>query len=277
MITRDKIVNVISELCIKANIKLRPDVLRALKNAFRAERKRDSKYILKTLIENAYIASRDKIPICQDTGLPVVFVEIGDKAKINFNIKEAIVRGVEKGYKEGYLRNSIILEPLTRKGPSMFFPPVIHFDYTKGRHIKITVLPKGFGSENRSVLKMFKPTASIEDIKKYIIDSVDDTGADACPPYIIGIGIGGTADMAGLLAKKSLLRPLDKRNRNPLISKVEDDLLRAVNRLGIGPAGLGGRFTCLAVAIEEFPTHIAGLPVAVNICCHALRSATEVL
>lgn len=277
MITENKIVNTVADLCIKANTRLRPDVLRALKAALRREKNKGAKYALRVLIENASIARREGAALCQDTGMPVVFVEIGNRALVRGNIKNAIMRGVEKGYRQGFLRNSIIADPLTRKAPARSSPAVIHFDHVSGASLKLTVLPKGFGSENKSALKMFKPTAGVEEIEEYIVDRVKDAGPDACPPYIIGIGIGGTADYACLLAKKALLRPLDKRNSSSFIAGIEKDLLRRINALGIGAAGLGGNNTCLAVAIEEFPTHIAGLAVAVNICCHALRSASAII
>ncbi|MDD4909513.1 MAG: fumarate hydratase [Candidatus Omnitrophica bacterium] len=277
MITENKIINTVAGLCVKANTRLRPDVLRALKAALRREKNKGAKYALRVLIENASIARGEGIALCQDTGMPVVFVETGSRAALSGNIKNAIIRGVEKGYRQGFLRGSIIADPLTRKAPARPSPAVIHFDYVNGASLKITVLPKGFGSENKSSLRMFKPTAGIEEIEEYIVDRVKDAGPDACPPYIVGIGIGGTADYACLLAKKALLRPLDKRHSSYLIAGIEKDLLKRINKLGIGAAGLGGSSTCLAAAIEEFPTHISGLAVAVNICCHALRSASAII
>ena len=200
--------------------------------------------------------------------MPIVFLEIGQEVRISGSFKDAVNRGVELGYKAGSLRNSVIREPLAR-GKSEFGPAVIHTDIVKGNKIKITVLPKGFGCENKSQAKMFNPTAKLNEIKKFIIDVVKAAGPDACPPYVVGVGIGGTADYACLLAKKALLRKLGVKQ-----STLEREILKEINRLNIGPMGLGGKATCLGVHIETFPTHIAGLPVAVNISCHALRSAT---
>lgn len=275
------ITKTISQLCAEANLELRKDVLAALQRAHEEEKSARAKKILKAIIDNAAIARKDKLAICQDTGMPIIFVELGQDVHIvGGDLNKAIQKGVELGYKKASLRNSIILDPLTRKGPSRFSPVVIHIDLVKGNHLKLTVLPKGFGCENKSQTKMFNPTVSIEEIKKFIIDTVKKAGPDACPPYVVGVGIGGTADMSALLAKKALLRkitrPLDHSFTKD-ISRLESELLKKVNALNIGPMGLGGKTTALAVNIEIYPTHIAGLPVAVNISCHALRSAAKVL
>jgi fumarate hydratase subunit alpha len=269
-ISAGKIQDTVKGLCIKANQVLRPDVLKALKLARRNETAKRARDIIEAVIKNASIAAREKLAICQDTGMPCVFVEIGQDVRISGDIKKAINRGIEEGYRQGSLRNSIIRDPLLRGKPG-YSPAIIHFDMVRGNKIKITLLPKGFGCENKSQTRMFLPTAKIEEIKKFIIDAVKLAGPDACPPYVVGVGIGGTADYAGLLAKKALLK------RVASAMKLEKDLLKELNRLNIGPMGLGGKTTALGVNILTYPTHIAGLPVAVNISCHALRSATAVL
>lgn len=261
----------IAQLCIQANTQLRPDVLSALKKASLRERKARAKDILRAIIRNAAIARKENLAICQDTGLPCVFVELGSNLRVVGNLNTTINKGVEVGYKKGYLRNSIVNQPLLRRKVG-FRPAVIHLDLVKGSNLKLTVMPKGFGCENKSKLKMFLPTANINQIKGFIIDCVKEAGPDACPPYIVGVGIGGTADYAGFLAKKALLKKISNRG-----SRLEQDLLKEINKLNIGPMGLGGKTTCLGVNIQTYPTHIAGLPVAVNISCHALRSATKIV
>jgi len=277
-ITADKIRNTLADLCIRANLFLRKDVLAALKVAYSQEKNKRAKIILEAIIKNASIARREKLAICQDTGMPVVFLEIGEGVKITGDLKSAVNRGVALGYRKGYFRNSIIKDPLLR-GKSGYQPAVIHTDIVKGNKLKITLLPKGFGCENKSALKMFKPTAGLSEIKEFIIETVKKAGPDACPPYVVGVGIGGTADYASLLAEKALLRRVDSRGStvDNDIAKLEKELLKMINALNIGPMGLGGKATCLAVDIETYSTHIAGLPVAVNISCHALRNATKIL
>lgn len=271
VITTEKIAAAVKGLCIKANLVLRNDVLSGLKAAYLKEKNPQAKGLLRAIIKNASIARDEKIAICQDTGLPIVFIEIGQGVRVSGYLKRAINKGVVAGYKKGYLRSSIIADPLLRGRPQ-YYPAVIHTDIVKGDKLKITVLPKGFGCENKSALKMFLPTQKIEDIKKFIIDTIKKAGPDACPPYVVGIGIGGTADYASLLAKKALLRKAGGSS-----SKLEKELLTKINKLNIGPMGLGGKTTALALNIETYATHIAGLPVAVNISCHALRSATAIL
>ena len=276
VIAANKIRDTVSNLCIKANIVLRQDILQALKRSFIKETNKRAKDALDAIIKNAFIAGKEKLAICQDTGLPCVFVEIGQDVRINGDLKQAINKGVESGYRKGFLRNSIIKDPLLRGKPG-YLPAIIHADIVKGNKLKITVFPKGFGCENKSQLRMFKPTAKIRDIEKFIIDTVKMAGPDACPPYIVGVGIGGTADYAAFLAKKALLNKINRQTGKPAnrqTNKLEQELLKEINRLNIGPMGLGGKTTALAVNIETYPTHIAGLPVAVNISCHALRSAT---
>jgi fumarate hydratase subunit alpha len=278
IIKEEKIKEIVSRLCIQANTILRKDVFFALKSALKKEKSKRAKKILEAIVKNALIAKKQKLAICQDTGLPWVFVELGDKVKIIGDLKKAINKGIEEGYKKGFLRNSIVKEPLSRRRPS-FKPAVIHIDLVKGDKLKITVLPKGFGCENKTQLKMFPPTEKIGEIKKFIVEAVKSAGPDACPPFIVGVGIGGTGDYACFLAKKALLKKINTQYSilNTGISKLEYDLLSEINKLNIGPMGLGGKTTCLGVNILTYPTHIAGLPVAVNISCHALRSATVTL
>ncbi len=273
-IASTKITEAVACLCARANFDLRADVLSALHRAQGRESDPRARRLLKMIIENAAIARRERLAICQDTGLPIVFVELGQEVRVSGSLSAAIQQGVARGYRRASLRNSIVRDPLLRGKPG-YAPAIIHIDIVAGSRLKLTVLPKGFGCENKSRLKMFNPTVGIEAIKEFVIDSVRTAGADACPPYIVGVGIGGSADYAGLLAKRALLKKLNARRTG--VGRLEAHLLAAVNRLGIGPMGLGGRITALAVHIETHPTHIAGLPVAVNISCHALRSAMAVL
>jgi len=271
-ISAEKIKNIVADLCIQANLVLRADVLARLKNAYRKETGKRAKDILKAIIDNAAIAKKDRLAICQDTGLPCVFIELGQNVRIKGELKKAVYQGAELGYKKACLRNSVVSDPLSRGEPG-YQPVMMHVDIVKGNKLKITVLPKGFGCENKTQLKMFKPTVKIEDIKKFIVDTAKAAGPDACPPYVVGVGIGGTADYACLMAKKALLRKL--ASGSAPLTVLERELLNRINHLNIGPMGLGGKITCLAVHIETHPTHIAGLPVAVNISCHALRSAVR--
>ncbi|MDD5246662.1 MAG: fumarate hydratase [Candidatus Omnitrophica bacterium] len=278
LISAEKIKSAVAELCLKANLVLSKDVLRCLSYARRKETRAQARLILDAIIRNALIASKDGLAICQDTGMPIVFIELGQDVMIKGSLKNAVNRGVEQGYRRGSLRNSIVKDPLAR-GVSGYAPAVVHVDLVKGSRIKLTVLPKGFGCENKSSLKMFNPTASLQEISRFIIDTVKAAGPDACPPYIVGVGIGGTADYASFLAKKALLRRCtpQRSERRSKLGRLEIALLKEINKLKIGPMGLGGRTTALAINIETYPTHIAGLPVAVNISCHALRSATRTL
>ena len=266
-----KITKAVTELVKQANFFLRKDVLSALRKSYAAEKNARAKKILKAVLDNAAFAKKHKLAICQDTGLPVVFIEIGQDVSVSGNLRAAVNKGIEQGYKKYCLRDSIINDPLQR-GKSGFSPCVMHTDIVRGDKIKLTLLPKGFGCENKSQLRMFKPTADIKEIKGFIVQAVKDAGPDACPPYVIGAGIGGTADYASIMAKKALLRKITSKN-----SKLERDLLKLINKTGIGPMGLGGANTALAVHIQTYPTHIAGLPVSVNISCHALRGASVTL
>lgn len=274
----NKIKDVVAKLSIEANLFLRKDVLGALKNAYLRERKPKAKKILKALIENTKIASGEKLPICQDTGMAMVFLEIGQGVElVGGDLEKAINDGIRQGYKEGLLRKSVIKDPLLRANTKDNTPAVIHTKIVPGDKIKIAVSPKGFGSENKSRTMMFKPTERFGEIEKFIIDTVKNAGPDACPPFVVGVGIGGTLDKTCILAKEALLRPVDKRNRKLHIAKLENRLLERINGLNIGPMGLGGNTTCLGLNIETYPTHIAGLPVCVSISCHATRSATKTL
>jgi len=275
VISAQKITDTVADLAVKANHVLRPDVLRAIKVAHKKEKNNRAKKVLAAIVQNAMHAKKHKLAICQDTGIPVVFIEVGQGVQIKGDLKNAINKGIERGYNCGNLRHSIIKDPLSRGKPG-HTPTVIHMDIVKGEKIRITVLPKGFGCENKTQLRMFNPTVKLDEIKKFVIDAVKAAGADACPPYFLGVGIGGTADYGSLLAKKALLgggsylKPF-------LVRKLESDLLRDINKLNIGPMGLGGTTTAFAVNVQTYPTHIAGLPVAVNISCHALRSATATI
>ncbi len=278
-IKASQITQAVTELARRANFILRSDVLSALRSAYRFEKNKRAKTILKAILDNAAYAKQENLAICQDTGIPVVFAEVGQDVKISGDLKAAINKGIKDGYKKYSLRNSIVADPLLRGNPK-FSPCIIHTDIVKGNKIKLTVLPKGFGCENKSQLKMFKPTAGREEIKKFIVDAVISAGPDACPPYVVGVGIGGTADYASLMAKKALLKKIKlQRGLSPkgTVPDLERELLLQINKTGIGPMGLGGRCTALAVKIQKYPTHIAGLPVSVNISCHALRSAEIVL
>ncbi len=278
-IPSERIRKAVADICVKACLELRPDVLRALQAAYRKERGEKARDIMRAIIENASVASACRYAICQDTGMPVVFAWVGQDAHIQGDFQSAVTRGIEDGYQRAYLRNSIVQDPLERGTPG-YSPAVIHTEVVRGSRLRLTVLPKGFGCENKSQLAMFSPTAERKQIKDFIIEAVRTAGPDACPPYVVGVGIGGTADYACLLAKKALLRPIDRRLRQAthgLQRKLESELLASINSLNIGPMGLGGKTTCLAVHVETYATHIAGLPVAVNLSCHALRSATVLL
>jgi len=276
-ISVSKIRDTVTELCLKANFELRRDVLKALKAAFKKETILRAKNILKAIIENAQLAKKKRLAICQDTGLVSIFLEIGNDLTIFGDLEEALYRGVEDAYKKGYLRKSVVDDSLKRKNTNTNAPCITHIDIIKGDKLKVTVSPKGFGSENKSAIRMLRPTASESDIIDFVLEVVKSAGADACPPLVLGVGIGGTFDHAALLSKKALLRSIDTRNAKKHFRALEKDLLKAVNSLKIGPMGLGGKTTVLGVNIEEFPTHIAGLPVAVSVSCHATRSAEKII
>ena len=271
------ITSTIAELCVSANYKLRTDIKQDLEIAKRKE-KGLARYALETILENINIAAKEHIPICQDTGMVVVFLEIGQDVHIKGDLTKSVQNGVRIGYKKGYLRSSVVDEPVgARRNTGDNTPAIIHTKITTGNRLKITVFPKGFGSENASTLKMFNPADGIEKIEEFVLDSVKKYGPNACPPLIIGVGIGGTFEKCASLAKESLMRQIGKLNKELTIRKFEKKLLQEINSLGIGPAGLGGKTTALAVNIETYPTHIAGLPVAINISCWALRQAQAIL
>ena len=268
----------VAELCLKANFELRRDILKALKVALKKESNPRARNLLKTLVENAALAKKKRIAICQDTGFVSVFIELGSSVLLSGgDLAQAVNKGVEDAYKKGYLRKSIVNDPILRKNTNTNTPSIIHIDIVEGDKVRISVSPKGFGSENKGAIKMLKPTASEKDIISFVTEVVKLAGPDACPPYILGIGIGGTLDYAAHLSKRALLRSIEFSNRKKHFRRLEKDILKAVNSLGIGPMGLGGKTTALGVNIEEFPTHIAGLPVAVSVSCHATRSAEKVL
>ncbi len=277
-IDAQRISEAVKELCIEANCVLGEDVISAIENALKKEESKIGKEILKLLIENVNVARAEKIPICQDTGVAVVFVELGSDVRIvNGDLREAINDGVKRGYTEGYLRKSMVKSPIDRVNTGDNTPAIIHFDIVKGENLKITVLPKGGGSENMSQLKMLAPSDGVEGVKKFVVETVKKAGSNPCPPIIVGVGIGGNFEYAPLLAKKALLRPVGEHNPDPQIAKLEEELLEEINKTGIGPQGLGGRVTALALNIETYPCHITALPVAVNIECHAHRHREVVL
>jgi len=273
-----KIEKAVEGLCLKANFYLRPDVVQALKHALKIETSSTGKEILKILIENQSIARRQILPLCQDTGMVIVFLEIGQGVRIKGgSIEKAVNRGVARAYRRGNLRASVVKDPLIRINTGDNTPVVIHTKIVPGARIKIYVAPKGFGSENMSSISMLKPTATQDEIIDYILDVVKKAGGKACPPIILGIGIGGTMEKAGILSKEALLRPIDRSNPKKHLMRLEREILKRVNSLGLGPMGLGGKVTCLGVNILAYATHIAGLPVAVSLSCHALRGGKIVL
>ena len=268
------IVNAVEQLCMDANYFLNPDIMDALTEGTREEESETGKLILEQLVENAKIAAEKRMAICQDTGMAVVFIEIGQDVHITGgSLAEAVHEGVRRGYEKGFLRKSIVSDPFERKNTGDNTPAVIHFDIVEGDKLKIVLAPKGFGSENMSAVRMLKPSDGIDGVRNFIEETVDKAGPNPCPPVIIGVGVGGTMEKAALLAKKALLRPVNQRNSKETIRLLEEEMLERINRLGIGPAGLGGRLTAMAVNIEVFPTHIAGLPVALNMSCHVTRHA----
>lgn len=266
---------VVARLCIDANYHLPPDMKKQIISSSKEESWETASIILDQIIENFNIADENLQPICQDTGLACVFLSIGQDVHIKGNLEEAVNEGVRKGYSQGYLRKSVVSDPLNRVNTGDNTPVMIYYDICPGDKIKITVAPKGFGSENMSQIKMLKPSDGIDGVKDFVIKVVEDAGPNPCPPIVVGVGIGGTFDKAAYLAKKALMRPVDQRNSEDFYAELEEELLKKINALGIGPQGFGGRTTALAVNIEKFPTHIAGLPVAVNINCHVTRHMTE--
>ena len=274
----EEIISNIRQMCIEANHMLTPDMQKALECAVTDEKSPIGQKVLGQLQDNLQIAQEDTIPICQDTGMAVVFLEIGQDVHFEGgSLTDAINEGVRQGYVDGYLRKSVVKDPLIRENTKDNTPAVIHYDLVPGDKVKITVAPKGFGSENMSRIFMLKPADGIEGVKNAILTAVKDAGPNACPPMVVGVGIGGTFEKCALLAKKALTRPVDERSSIPYVKELEEEMLATINRLGIGPGGLGGSTTALAVNIDTYPTHIAGLPIAVNICCHVNRHSHRVI
>lgn len=275
-ISVNRIIEEVSEMCIQVNHFLSNDMKDAYKKAYNSEESEIGKKILGQLQENLDIAGKDMIPICQDTGMAVIFAEIGqDVHIIDGNLTDAINEGVRKGYVEGYLRKSVVKDPIIRENTKDNTPAVIHYNIVEGDKIRLTLAPKGFGSENMSKIYMLKPADGIDGVKNAILSAVKDAGPNACPPMVIGVGIGGTFEKCAILAKKALTREVGMHSDIEYVKEMEEEMLEAINKLNIGPAGLGGKITAFAVNIETYPTHIAGLPVAVNICCHVNRHITR--
>lgn len=278
IINSDEITQTVCNMCIKANCYLNNDIRSAIEKNIADEKSDVGRVILDKLLQNANIAAQKEVPICQDTGMAVFFVEIGKDVFIEGDsITEAINKGVAKGYTDGYLRKSVVKDPLNRINTKDNTPAVIYYDFTDGDKIKITFAPKGFGSENKGALKMLNPSDGVDGVIDFVIDTVRKAGPNPCPPMVVGVGIGGTMDKVCVLAKKALTRDINTSNPNPFYAELEKKLLTEINRLGIGAAGLGGTTTALGVNIETFPTHIAGLPAAVNINCHATRHAVAII
>lgn len=274
----NKIQEAIENLCIDANYNLSKDVVNSLDKAKKEETWNLAEDILDKIIINAEIAKSERMPICQDTGMACVFIEIGqDVHVVGGNLQDSINEGVRRGYDKGYLRKSVVRDPIDRVNTKDNTPAIIYYDIVPGDKLKITVAPKGFGSENMSQIKMLKPSDGIEGVKDFIIKVVKEAGPNPCPPMIVGVGIGGTFEKAAYLSKKALIRPIDSKNESKFYADLEDELLIKMNELGIGPQGFGGKTTALGINIETFPTHIAGLPVAVNISCHATRHKEVIL
>ncbi|SFC83271.1 fumarate hydratase [Butyrivibrio sp. YAB3001] len=273
-----EISDTVKNMCIDVNYELSEDMKRALTDAQEKEESELGKQIFSKLQENLKIAKEDQIPICQDTGMAVFFVEVGQEVHfVGGDITAAINEGVKNGYTEGYLRKSVVGDPLIRKNTGDNTPAVIHYSIVPGDKVKITCAPKGFGSENMSRVFMLKPADGEEGVKNAVVQAVKDAGPNACPPMVIGVGIGGTFEKCALLAKAALLRPVGESSEIEYVADMEKEILTRINETGIGPAGLGGKITALAVNINTYPTHIAGLPVAVNICCHVNRHITRIL
>lgn len=274
----EEITNNIREMCIEANHYLSPDMNEAVRNAAKSEKSPLGRQILSQLEENLDIADKDRIPICQDTGMAIIFMEIGQDVHFEGgSLEDAVNEGVRQGYTDGFLRKSVVADPLIRENTKDNTPAVIHYEMCPGDKVKITVAPKGFGSENMSRVFMLKPADGIEGVKQAVLTAVRDAGPNACPPMVVGVGIGGSFEKCAFMAKKALTRDITKRSDIPYVKEMEEELLATINKSGIGPGGLGGSTTALAVNINTYPTHIAGLPVAINICCHVNRHAVRIL
>lgn len=274
----EEIASAVRDLCIRAATELPKDVLQALESALKREESDAGRDVLKQLIENARLACEDSLPICQDTGLAILFVRLGHDVRIEGGgLEDALAEGVRRGYADGYLRKSVVHHPFERKNTGDNTPPIIHIEIVPGDKLHITLLAKGGGCENMSALRMLKPADGIEGARRFVVEAVKNAGANACPPVVVGVGIGGSMEKAALMAKHSLVRPIGSTNPDPALAEFETDLLNDINALGTGPAGFGGRVTALAVFVEAFPCHIASLPVAVNLECHAHRHAVAEL
>ena len=267
----------VRRLCVEANCRLPGDVRRRIEDCRARESWAPARGILDKIIENYRIADEGQVPICQDTGMACVFLDIGQDVHISGDVQKAVDEGVRLGYEEGFLRKSVVRDPLDRVNTGDNTPAMLYVNLVPGEQVTVTVAPKGFGSENMSRIKMLKPSDGLEGVKSFVLQTVEEAGPNPCPPIVVGVGIGGTFDKAAYLAKKALMRPLDVRNAKPFYRELEQELLEKINALGVGPQGFGGRTTALGVNIETLPTHIAGLPVAVNINCHVTRHKTEVL
>ena len=268
----------IREMCIEANHFLTEDMKAAMEQACKEEKSPVGQQVLSQLEDNLQIAGQDMIPICQDTGMAVVFIKVGQDVHFTGgNIEDAINEGVRQGYTEGYLRKSVVKDPIIRENTKDNTPAIIHYSIVEGNDVEITVAPKGFGSENMSRIFMLKPADGIDGVKNAILTAVKEAGPNACPPMVVGVGIGGTFEKCALLAKEALTRNINEQSKIPYVKELEEEMLEKINCLGIGPGGLGGRVTAFAVNIETYPTHIAGLPVAVNICCHVNRHSHRVI
>ena len=273
-----QITEVVERLCVEANEHLPEDVKCAIRDCRAREDRTIAQGVLDDIIENFEIADRECVPVCQDTGMACIFLEIGQDVHITGgDLTEAVDEGVRRGYERGYLRKSVVKDPVRRGNTGDNTPAMLYTEIVPGEQIRITAGPKGFGSENMSAIRMFKPSAGLQGIKDFILETVEAAGPNPCPPMVVGVGIGGTFDKAALLAKKALMRPLDSSHEDPFYAELEEEMLEKINRLGIGPQGFGGRTTAIGLNIETLPTHIAGMPCATNISCHVTRHKTEVI
>lgn len=278
MIHTDGIIKNVREMCIEANYNLSKDIENAIIQSSNTENSQLGRKVLDQLKENIEIAKKDNIPICQDTGMAIVFIRIGQDVHIEGGgLEKSINEGIRQGYEEGYLRKSVVDDPIIRKNTGDNTPGIIHYDIVEGDKIEITIAPKGFGSENMSRVYMLKPSDGIEGVKDAVLETVNLAGPNACPPIVVGVGIGGSFEKCTLLAKKALIRNIEEYSDIPYVKELEIELMDEINKLGIGPAGLGGTTTALGVNVETYPTHIAGLPVAINICCHVNRHVKRIL
>ena len=276
-LSAQRVTETVRRLCMDANCHLPQDMKNCIRAGMDLETWPGAREILGRIVENFEIADMENQPVCQDTGVACVFLKIGQDVHIEGNLEEAVHEGVRQGYRDGYLRKSVVRDPLDRVNTGDNTPAFLYYELVPGDRVEITVAPKGFGSENMSRIKMLRPSDGVQGMKDFVVQTVEEAGPNPCPPIVVGVGIGGTFDKAALLAKRALLRPVNEPNGNPFYEALERELLERINGLGIGPQGLGGRTTALAVNIETMPTHIAGLPVAVNINCHVTRHKTEVL